>query len=127
MKKILVASLTMVSCMSTYGNPIEQISAGFAGMLGENILKNSKSHDAVKRNYLESIKKGILDLERMNDPNIKQIYALVNERLKDDHLTVNDYNLIMKKINEHKRLINANNSRHKSDVANFKSSLSNSR
>lgn len=56
MKKILIASLTIASCMSTYGNPIEQISAGFAGMLVENMVKNSKSHDAVKRNYLESIK-----------------------------------------------------------------------
>lgn len=96
-------------------------------MIGENVLKNSKSHDAVKRNYLDSIKKGILELEKMNDPNIEQVYALVNTRLKDNHLSMQDYNSITKLINEHKRLLNANSSRHGADVVDFRKSLNNSR
>lgn len=127
MKRLFIAMLVVGSSMSSYSNPIEKISSGFAGMIGENILKNSKSHDAVKKNYLESIKKGIMDLEKMNDPNIGQVYTLTNERLKDDHLSMNDYNLISKMINEHKRQINTNNSKHSSDVENFKRSLSSSR
>lgn len=127
MKRLFIAILVVGSSISSYSNPIEKISSGFAGMIGENILKNSKSHDAVKKNYLESIKKGIMDLEKMNDPNIGQVYTLANERLKDDHLSMSDYNLISKMINEHKRQINTKNSKHSSDVEKFKRSLSSSR
>lgn len=126
MKRLFIAILVVGSSISSYSNPIEKISSGFAGMIGENILKNSKSHDAVKKNYLESIKKGIMDLEKMNDPNIGQVYTLANERLKDDHLSMSDYNLISKMINEHKRQINTKNSKHSSDVEKFKRSLSSS-
>ena len=123
MKKLFVALLVVGSSMSAYSNPIEKLSSGFAGMIGENILKNSKSHDAVKKNYLESIKKGILDLEKMNDPNIGQVYRLVNAHLKDNHLSMQEYISITKMINEHKRQINASNSKHSTDVADFKRSM----
>lgn len=123
MKKLLVALLVVGSSVNAYSNPIVELSSGFANMIAENILKSSKSHDAVKRNHLESIKKGIIDLEKMNDPNIGQVYKLTNSLLRDNHLSLQDYNSITKLINEHKRKLNANNSKHGADVADFKRSL----
>ena len=123
MKKLFVALLVVSSSVNAYSNPIEELSSGFANMIAENMLKGSKSHDAVKKNHLESIKKGILDLEKMNDPNIGQVYKLVNAHLKDNHLSMQDYSSITKMINEHKRQINASNSKHSTDVADFKRSM----
>lgn len=134
MKKLFIILMVTGISVNAYSNPLETgvlyIASIFSGTVSESLVKNmngGKSHDAIKKNYLEAIKMGILELEKMNDPKIDEIYAFVNERLKDNDLSMLDYNLISNKIVEHKRAINSKNSRHAADTAEFRKSLPNAR
>ena len=59
----------------------------------------------------------------MNDPNIMEVYSLVDKLLADNDLSMYDYNSIMGMINKHKKDINSKNSKHENDVADFKTRI----
>lgn len=58
---------------------------------------------------LDKIKQGVNELREMNDPKIAAIYKLVSSRLKDSHLSLNDYYVISLAIHQHKEEIQQQN------------------
>lgn len=132
MKKLILGISVLACLTNANSNPLEKalgsVTAHFAGAVQEDILKNSqhgKNADAVKKSYLNSIANGVKQLEQMKDPNIKEVYDLIDLKLKDNDLSMTDYNLISNKIHEHKVAINARNSNHSSDVQNFRKNMNN--
>ena len=98
----------------------------FSGKITDAYIENSgngKNKDKIKKSYLNTIEKGLIDLKQMNDPNIMEVYSLVDKLLADNDLSMYDYNSIMGMINKHKKDINSKNSKHENDVADFKTRI----
>ena len=98
----------------------------FSGKITDAYIENSgngKNKDKIKKSYLNTIEKGLIDLNQMNDPNIMEVYSLVDKLLADNDLSMYDYNSIMGMINNHKKDINSKNSKHENDVADFKTRI----
>jgi len=105
---------------------LTEITNIFSGKITDAYIENSgngKNKDKIKKSYLNTIEKGLIDLKQMNDPNIMEVYSLVDKLLADNDLSMYDYNSIMGMINHHKTDINSKNSKHENDVADFKTRI----
>lgn len=125
MKNLIVLSsisIVLVGC----DNPVETVSHLASGYIQESVLDSFSEgslSDDVKNTYLKTIKKGVTDLEAMNDPNLAEVHKVIDKHLEDNDLSMYDYNTIMSVIHKHKVAINKRNSNHKNDVINFKNEL----
>lgn len=121
-------SIILLSMAAVTGcdNPVEKTLHLTSGYIQETVLDNfnqGKGADDLRKTHLEIIKNGVSDLETMNDPNIAEIYNIIDNRLKDNELSMYDYNTISSEIHKHKVAINKQNSNHQNDVADFKKNL----
>lgn len=124
-KKLTVFTLTALA-LTACDNPVEKVVHLTSGYVQETVLDSVNSgalSDDVKKNYLKVIKSGVEDLEAMNDPDLDSVHKVINEHLKDNDLSMYDYNVIMTVINKHKSIINKQNSNHQNDVMDFKDSI----
>lgn len=125
-KKLYLSSFLCVITLTGCDNPVEKVIHLSSGYLQETIAQNmnqGKGADDLRKVNLEVIKRGVADLETMNDPNIDEIYKVIDKSLKDNELSMYDYNTITSKIHKHKVDINKQNSTHQNDVENFKNNL----
>lgn len=114
-----LGAILLVGC----GNPITEATNAFSGHINDTIIENSKDPDKLKELHLKTIEKGVYDLKAMGDPNINEVYALINARLSDNELSTYDYNKITTLIHKHKVDIKDKNSNHTEDVKRFKENL----
>lgn len=113
---ILVLSLSLVGC----DNVLKDVLNRFSSKIVEDLLNADgnfgKKSDQIRASYLRQIEIGLNDLKRMNDPQIEEVHKLINEKLKDNELSVFDYNTIMDLINSHKKTLFETHSRYQGDV-----------
>lgn len=119
---ILAIPFFLMGCDKAFN----EVQNRFSGKIQDTYLESvgqGKHIDGVKANYLKTIEKGVQDLKQLNDPNIDEVYAVINKHLNDNDMSMYDYNSIMSLINAHKKELNLLNSKHKNDVSAFKDKL----
>lgn len=124
--KVILIALIPLSLLTGCDNPIEKVIHFTSGYMQETILDNynqGQNADNQRNTHLKVISKGVSDLKSMNDPDLAEVYKFIDEKLKDNELSMYDYNEINSMIHKHKVAINKANSNHQDDVANFKKNL----
>lgn len=119
---IIIPSIFFAGCEK----PLEKAIHGVSGHIQDTVTEsmgNGKHADHVRRSQLNVIKKGVDDLKKMRDPNISEVYKLIDKHLADDKLTGFEANEINSLISKHKMAINKQNSKHYDDVTAFKDAI----
>lgn len=124
--RFLAAGGATLLALTGCDNPVEKVMHLTSGYMQEVVLDSfneGKLSDDMKKTNLKIIKDGVADLERMNDPNLAEVHKAIDSHLKDNDLSMYDFNTINSIIQKHKRSINKKNSNHKNDVIEFKDSM----
>jgi len=117
-----MASFGLVGCENVVNGAVNiyrsYIEDKMLGSIGDGAHK-----DRMKQGHLNTIKKGVQDLQEMQDPNLTEVLDLIDEKLKDGDLSTYDAYTISTKIREHKMHLIKASSKHREDVAQFKKDL----
>lgn len=123
---IIIPSLFFVGCEKPTEKIIEQGVHSISGKIQDTFVEsydNGKHSDSSKKTQLNIIKSHLDDLKKIGDPNIAEVYSLIDKHLEDDKLSNAENNEIISLIHKHKTAITMQKSKHSDDVTAFKDAI----